>query len=1187
MTAAIPNQVQSTQSSTVRSHLIEALQLDLIGPTPDDINYAEEILDQAPSKGYLTGFLVPYGASIEQRTDDNGDDELDQVSGGAAGEDENVPEKTFAKKAFFPSSIGLSLLVNQNTSHLNVTVAWGDYYPYKENIDTDTENKTIPQEEQLEATDEKQTQTIPGCWKRIPRQQEITIPIGEHNPEQLELSLGLKNPEQLELPLAKEKVSQNLTIPIPDSNGLELVVSVRPVASKELVPAGSLSVSVFLVNKRVPTNDKERDTTYTFQTSLAIRTPEPFVPRPNLRGRDNDDWDESVADLQYRDNYEYAVGHNVSAVAVTNPDGNCNYVRTAWIPTADVEKVVATEDEFKAVELGMEELAKAQTPEALQNMLSPMVNAYGDWIEQQRLTSLTEPKRLNIASDLLNRAEIAKNRINEGIQALKDPDIFTAFQIGNRAIATYIRQRKTHGQNITPESIEPPKWRPFQLAFILMNLLGVANPEHNERELVDLLFFPTGGGKTEAYLGLAAFTLVLRRLHNPDPKTKIKSAGLSVLMRYTLRLLTLDQLGRAAAMICALELEREKNPELLGTWSFEIGLWVGQSATPNRMGKKGDNDDYSARKRTLDFQKNNRNPSPIPLENCPWCGTKFDRNSFQLHPNPDQPSNLHVYCSNRRCDFSGRKGKNLPIVTVDEPIYRRLPCFIIATVDKFASLPWVGETGALFGKVDRYDQNGFYGPTQPGRGKALGSHLPPPDLIIQDELHLISGPLGTMVGLYETAIDALCSREINGKPTRPKIVASTATVRRASKQIQALFGRSEVDIFPPPGPDRRDSFFAKTVPASDKNARTYVGIAAQGRSAKVVLLRTYLALLGAAQKHWLAAGGKKNPDNPADPYMTLLGYFNSLRELGGSRRIVEDEVKTRLNRYSQRKRIGETSGLFADRKIDDEPEELTSRVSTSEVANTKQRLESTFDKNDKVDVVLATNMISVGLDITRLGLMVVLGQPKTAAEYIQATSRVGRDEKRPGLVVTLLNIHRPRDRSHYERFCAWHSSFYRAVEATSVTPFSPRAIDRGIAAITVALARLGHTKMTAPTNAIEILQNRQELEFVVETIAQRAEMHDKELSASDSEALRQKVRNTVKDLLDLWERIANDKITLQYQREVGEAPPLIFEPLDPELLNQPLEARKFKAQRSLRDVEPTVNLWVINPNGDEVEESRK
>ena len=166
---------------------------------------------------------------------------------------------------------------------------------------------------------------------------------------------------------------------------------------------------------------------------------------------------------------------------------------------------------------------------------------------------------------------------------------------------------------------------------------------------------------------------------------------------------------------------------------------------------------------------------------------------------------------------------------MDEPIYQRLPAFIIATVDKFANLPWVGETAGLFGRVQRYDLSaGFFGPSVPGKGRALDRPLPPPDLIIQDELHLISGPLGTLVGLYETAIDALCGGlGGEGGSARPKIVASTATVRRAEKQILGLFGRQHVDIFPPPGPNRRDSFFAETVPADMKSPRTYLGIAAQ------------------------------------------------------------------------------------------------------------------------------------------------------------------------------------------------------------------------------------------------------------------------------------------------------------------------------------------------------------------------
>jgi len=1137
--------MSSTVPAEVRTHLIDALQLDLVGPTPDDLVHAEEIIPQPPSKWYLTGFLVPYDAPMEMRSDDTGNDDLDAISRSGAGDDETIPDKAPARKGFFPSSMGVSLLLAAHTSSLQVMVSWGDYTPFT--ADTSEEES-------------KNTLRV-GTWQRKSCHAELTVAI---------------------------QVSETpVEINIPDSKGLKLVISVRPVSSEDLVPSGTRSVSIFLVNQRRPAPNKTPDAAHAFQTRLMIQTEESLVPRPDLRGSNGEDWDERVADLQYRDDYEFAVGHNVSAIALVETGGVCHKVSTAWIPTADVEKVIATP--LPEVELSMESLAAAPTPAILRDRLHPMVDAYATWITEQQAKAPSSPKhRVDTANDLLNRAVIANQRIAAGLQAMNDPQVFEAFRIANRAVATAILQRLIHDkEGVTPESLPAPQWRPFQLAFLLMNIVGIANPQQGDRELVDLLFFPTGGGKTEAYLGLAAFTLVLRRLRDPS----IHSAGLSVLMRYTLRLLTLDQFGRAATLICALELERQNDIEKLGKHPFEIGLWVGQAATPNRIGKKGDKDDNSARTRTIAYQNDDKQkPSPIPLENCPWCGTRFTRNSFQLLPDPDQPNELRVACINRKkrsdnqpqCTFTGNHP--LPILAVDDQIYRRLPCFIIATVDKFASLPWVGETGGLFGRVERYDKDGFYGPCQPGRGQPLGQPLPPPDLIIQDELHLISGPLGTMVGLYETAIDALSTQFVDQKRVRPKIVASTATVRRATKQIRALFGRDAVDVFPPPGPDRRDSFFAKTVPATTKHARTYVGISAQGRSLKVVLLRTYLVLLGAAQKDWELAGGNKNLSNPAEPYMTLLGYFNSLRELGGSRRIVEDEVNARLTQYSQRKRVGEAESSFADRKISDLPLELTSRVSTNEVADTKRRLTIPFQDKEHVDVTLATNMISVGLDITRLGLMVVLGQPKTAAEYIQATSRVGRDENRPGLVITLLNVHRPRDRSHYERFQSWHTTFYRAVEATSVTPFSPRAIDRGIAAITVALARLGDRRMTAPLRAIDILQHRKDLEAVADVIAQRAEMHDKELDASEADALRQKVRGRVIGLLDTWEHIASQKVMLQYQQEVGQAPPLLFDPLDPELERQPLETRKFKAQRSLRDVEQTVNLWVRNPDGFEIEE---
>jgi hypothetical protein len=451
--------------------------------------------------------------------------------------------------------------------------------------------------------------------------------------------------------------------------------------------------------------------------------------------------------------------------------------------------------------------------------------------------------------------------------------------------------------------------------------------------------------------------------------------------------------------------------------------------------------------------------------------------------------------------------------------------------------------------------------------------------------------MGSMVGLYESALDELCSRVIDGKTIRPKIIASTATVRRAENQIRALFNRRQVEVFPPPGPDRKDSFFSETHSPGRSHPRLYLGIAAQGRSMKVVMLRTYLALLGAAQKAYDANGGRKNTGNPADPYMTLLGYFNSLRELGGARRIVEDEVNTRLTGYANRKRLGQEDGLFSSRSIAYEVVELTSRVHTGLVAEAKRRLNLDFHEKDRVDVAIATNMISVGLDITRLGMMVVLGQPKMCAEYIQATSRVGRDPERPGLIVTLLNIHRPRDRSHFERFEVFHRSFYRTVEATSVTPFSPRALDRGLAGTLVALARLGHEPMTTPTGAEEILRQRESLEFAVRALSERASS-SVSLEAADAEALRQKVRDRLNKLLDVWNKIADDYhnqgTAFQYNaREVGAAKPLLHEFLDPELNLMNPRQRYFRANRSMRDVEPGVNLWVRTMDNVEVEQEEE
>jgi hypothetical protein len=451
--------------------------------------------------------------------------------------------------------------------------------------------------------------------------------------------------------------------------------------------------------------------------------------------------------------------------------------------------------------------------------------------------------------------------------------------------------------------------------------------------------------------------------------------------------------------------------------------------------------------------------------------------------------------------------------------------------------------------------------------------------VVQDELHLISGPLGTVAGLYEAAIDALATRHVGGVRVRPKIIASTATVRRASDQIRALFDRHDTHIFPVPGIDRRDSFFALTRPESEEDpARWYLGLAAVGRGPKLVFLQALVTLL---------AGTEESAD--ADAYRTALCYFNTLRELGGARRIVEDEVAARVARYgAERRRLEPIDTPFASRSLG-EPIELTSRVSTDQVAAAKRRLETPFGgtgeplpsegfaagRAEPADVALATNMISVGLDIDRLGLMLVQGQPKTAAEYIQATSRVGRNPARPGLVVVVLNVHRPRDRMHFEQFGHFHDTFYRAVEATSVTPWSARALDRALAAVVVAIARHLDPALT-PSAAVTALERSPDTRAaVVRHLVDRA--------PDDLVGGKEALRRLIEGLFDDWVTIAAEQIGVGVAFSYEDRPQrLLNPPLDPVLANLDPAHRRFQAGWSMRDVEPGVLIKPRGPDGQRV-----
>jgi hypothetical protein len=976
-------------------------------------------------------------------------------------------------------------------------------------------------------------------------------------------------PVRVPVPLDPAIIQKPEGIAVPGSRGLLLKGELRTTDMDGLEP-GTRVLSLFLVNDR-PSQERDRDTQYAFQVRIALTYERGFICRPNRRGEDGSEEDQRVLALTFRNNMEWAVGHNTSVQRPVPQAGTVTYLRSTQLPSYEVPRV--DHRSVDDVTVGMADLAKLDG-KGLANALSPLVEAYGKWIDTQRYEPLGRDPLEATRTDLMQKAERAKARIAEGIALLgTSKEALLSFQFANKAMHAATLQADKVREDPRYRDGRLPEWRPFQLAFILMNLPSVVDAAHPDRKLAELIYFPTGGGKTEAYLGLIAFVLVLRRIRGKG--TPHEGRGVAVLLRYTLRLLTLDQLGRAATLMCALEELRKRNPKELGNARFAVGLWVGASATANRL-----KDVHHA---LCDYTPG-RTDSPFPLTTCPWCGAAIKIQNIKLVDEDGKPTKKNfaraaVYCDGGSCPYTELRapGLGLPVLFVDEQIYQDVPAFVVATVDKFAMMPWLGDAGMLFGRATRIDDQRAYGVMDdaPVAARSLPEGLLPPELIVQDELHLISGPLGTMVGLYEAAVDYLCDHPSTGTSRPPKVVCSTATVRRAREQIQALFGRP-MSLFPPRGIVDGDNFFS-AVNRKDPG-RLYVGVGAPGRALRAVSVRSYAVVLAAACKHFDPKG---DPKQPADPYMTLVGYFNSLRELGGMRRLVEDEVQNRVADIESEKRPRMFVGSHpwaADRTLK-LPAELTSREPTERVKETKSRLAArrTATEPEPLDVVLASNMISVGLDIDRLGVMVVTGQPKTTSEYIQATSRVGRVY--PGLVVVCLNVMRPRDRSHFERFVAYHESFYREVEATSVTPFSGQALDRGLVGTLLSMIRHAIPAMQSPTGVMALHENRPAAEALLGALVVRARGHRNFPDDDAENRIADLVRARGKSFLDAWERVVDKARTgaasRTYSRNdkaTSEGPPLLFTAGDD--LPDDHDARSFQVPTSMRDVEPSVPVWL-------------
>ena len=922
-----------------RIEIIKRLKEDLVGPK----NGIDEILNERPSERYITGIIFPKRTEIPSEQHEQND----KVNSSSVLDEDDDQESSIYKN-FKPATCGISFVIVSDIkqkSLINVKIQCGKYI-----------RETIIDEESKERF----------IWKRK----------GTNVSEEIDL-----NDFRSIHPLEKHDLDAYLFIKVHEINNNKMV-------------------TIQFVNNFESVKDTERfeiEEKTIFQFKLTISTNKNATFRPKYLSNFGDDEDSLSSKLIYRETKEYATGHNCSA-SWSYEKELVKTLSTNWMPKVEVKSVNPNGDEVFDYHVSRTKIGSLSAPrifndndEDVFELLDAFCMAYSKWIDITKIDAQQNLNQDEMKQSKINlsRCEEALQRISEGINFLKNNEkALIAFRISNLVMS--VQKSWANGEKNWEKHINSGLiWRPFQLAFALLCLPSTSSRSHKDRDIFDLIWFPTGGGKTEAYLLLSAYVLIFRRL-NLDIS---EASGVAVLMRYTLRTLTVQQFQRAAAMITACEVVRvEKYKSILGDENFSIGLWVGKDSTPNYV-----NDAISALNDSFSTS------TPAQLKNCPICKSRLAWKVNEFNQTID------CICNSDFCKSSKILGK-IPALTVDEEIYKNPPSLIIGTVDKFAQIVKNTDTKALFG---------------------TNTSKQPPDLIIQDELHLISGPLGSIIGIYEIAIDEFCKNS-KGKA---KIIGSTATIRRAEDQIRSLFDRRSFQ-FPPAGIHEKSSGFA----AKDENAsgRIYIGVSTNGNSPKYVLQLISASLLQSGISDKLS-------NNSRDFYTTLVSYYNSIKELAGALVLMQDDVPMTISSLAeQRDEI--------QREIEI-PEELTSRKASSEIPEILEQLDLGIKDDGFIDVLLASNMLSVGVDIPRLGLMVINGQPKSMSEYIQASSRVGRTKDGPGLIVSIYNHNKIRDRAHFETFTSWHEALYRSVEPTSVTPFASRARDKALHAPLVAMSR--------------------------------------------------------------------------------------------------------------------------------------
>lgn len=1053
-----------------RDEIVAGLVRDLVGPAEGP----DEVITDLPLDRYIAGVLWPADDLLQEEA-------IAEPDSGEAEENDADDSPISQALMRYPTSMGITFSVDlTKATSVQVAVEAARYVPLVDKASGDGARPERPSWRQKIAR--------PDSWRRIPQ---IIEPI--------EWDVDTPGAKKVEV--------------VP---GLQLYVYSRAAKNDRV------AVSVALRNIQAPPKGELRDAHAWFQVGIEVNSPEQAIVDRSSYGVLSDDADLRSSALLYRNARVFAIGHGCAATwDRDNKSSSVGRVASTFVPRQEVPRARPGGTSDK-VDLRMSFLSNA-TDEELVNSLGQLVTEYREWIERLNTTvhdgtaDVDENLRV-VADEHVERAMKAVDRIQEGTNlVVGDPDVGRAFRLANaamqmqRARQDWVRGGATGAVGDGADQ----SWRPFQIAYILLNLPGLSKADHEDRDIADLLWFPTGGGKTEAYLGLVAFTILHRRLKSAE------ALGVAVIMRYTLRLLTIQQFERATMLLCSLERMRLRENDL-GNRSFSIGLWVGQAATPNTLAEAQKSLNAIANGKELN-EKN-----PVQLTQCPWCGQDLNESHYSVVKGPVE--RLKIACGNARCDFQ----EGLPAYVVDQDIYRVRPELVLGTVDKFAQMAWREDVRKLFAR------------------DGVGT---PPSLIIQDELHLISGPLGSIVGLYEAAIDAACG-ELTSEGLldgRPKVIASTATIRRADRQIRAVFNR-RAEQFPPPGIDPDQSFFAEPAPRDQYGTREYVGVMAPGTSHATLMVRVYAAILQAAQDI---------PGSPEtrDPYWTLLGYFNSLRVLGSANLQVEGDVRDRLQLVARRKQA-----VARDLRP---PVELTSRVPSADIPRTLKSLEKDVTSGSANDVVLATNMISVGVDIDRLGLMTVMGQPQSSAEYIQATSRVGRQH--PGLVITIFNSARSRDRSHYENFIPYHQALYRAVEATSATPFAARARDRALHGVLVSLTRLLVDDLSYDTAASKASDRYDDLTVIANLLARRAREVAMKEEADDTE-------RQLDELVRVWCEEAEAHPDMRYQNSSNYDDSLLVPPevaMTNDLIEYSQRETPWPTLQSMRDVDAESTLYQI------------